>query len=310
MTDQGASNRERPDESAAEITKTEAEAGAGTTVAGRPPSRRRPWRRWRVATLLIVLGLAAVYWYRGFLINPADVQFFGAAPRDMLGGFFAEAGSGDLDGDGIDELILSADQFETGAGAVYIYRGGRELGSTEDLASSKPDLTIDGPPGHKWFGQGFKVADLDGDGFGDLLVSSQRHAINRDDLPNGALYIFRGGPDFFSKPVRDAASAEHAILGSSTDADYRIDLAFDAGDVNADGRADLIIGHNSSTRPGGRARGRARVLAGQRGAYDPAGRVFILFGPETWPERLTLSRSTIDVEILGKPRRKERRTRG
>lgn len=98
--------------------------------------------------------------------------------------------TGDITGDGIADIVVGADQEDhvgqTHAGAVYVVRGGPHLGTTqivtlEDLASSALAgnlARIDAPSGqaHLHFGSTCQVADLDGNGRGEVLVAA---ALNR-----------------------------------------------------------------------------------------------------------------------------------
>ncbi len=141
-------------------------------------------------------------------VDSADLVFYGAAEDDLMGEFFAQTGVGDFDGDGLEDLILSTDQLHNGNGSVYIFRGGRELNSPIDLASVNADVTITGPWEGAAFGEGWSVADWDGDGYDDLFVLATVTEIPQDDQPVGGIYIFKGGREFFSQRSLAAASAD------------------------------------------------------------------------------------------------------
>jgi hypothetical protein len=119
----------------------------------------------------------------------------------------------DVNGDGPPDLVVGSGG--TGAiPAVYIYLG------TASGFEDAPTTTLKLPDSNF----GFAVAsagDVDGDGFGDLLVQGDNVA-----------YVYRGGPTGVEEPP-------WATLAPS--APYLSTVAA-AGDVNGDGFGDLIVG--------------------------------------------------------------------
>jgi hypothetical protein len=84
---------------------------------------------------------------------------------------------GDVDGDGFADVVAAAPQFEDPllaydwadrAGAVFVYRGSAD-GPTRQpvLAFSRDDAV--------GFGDAVAVGDVNGDGYGDVLVGDTRH---------------------------------------------------------------------------------------------------------------------------------------
>lgn len=125
----------------------------------------------------------------------------------------AGIGLGDLDADGFDEIGISG-------GGIGVVRGSAEL-------TESPDVVIDcgslaGPAG-----------DVDGDGFADVLASS-----------SGAAYLFRGGTAIGDRTCDDAAGV---YLGGAAVPDAGATVA-GAGDVNADGFGDVVVGTVASGR--------------------------------------------------------------
>ncbi len=112
-----------------------------------------------------------------------DVIIYGATAGDKLtdeDGFYAAIEMGDLNGDGIDDLILGASRADgpaearNVAGEAYVIFGSSSLPATIDLASSDEDVTIYGATEGDLMTQGgvLTVGDLDGDGFGDLILGA------------------------------------------------------------------------------------------------------------------------------------------
>ncbi|MDM7917170.1 MAG: FG-GAP-like repeat-containing protein, partial [Candidatus Eisenbacteria bacterium] len=115
--------------------------------------------------------------------------------------------AGDLDGDGYDELLVSApgSLYENaGPGRVFVFRGG------PSGLSGSPDLVLEGEQDGSLFGHGLAWAgDVDGDGYGDVVVGAPRHG--SVDAPSGRLLLYREDPDALLHPaplVADGAPGE------------------------------------------------------------------------------------------------------
>ncbi len=165
-----------------------------------------------------------------------------SSPRDTSWGVFP-----DFDGDGFADLIVRP----LVAFATEIYPGS-PTGITED---HRIEVVIPEP---NIVGIATAIGDVDGDGFGDLVIA-------RGGLypsTKGVVYIYRGGPIGVdpSKPsyTLDAPSDPDGI-------DFGVWVA-SAGDLNGDGYADLIVdAPNEST------------------ASTDEGRVYIYFGGPSGP---------------------------
>ena len=90
------------------------------------------------------------------------------------------------------------------------------------------------------------VADLNGDGIGDLVVGAiyaRRGLITK----GGRVYGFNG-PYTDWAPVTDAKSAPVQVFGSATK--DHLGRASQATDLNGDGKAELFIGSGFVNQPG------------------------------------------------------------
>ncbi|OGQ90158.1 MAG: hypothetical protein A2289_19860 [Deltaproteobacteria bacterium RIFOXYA12_FULL_58_15] len=133
------------------------------------------------------------------------------------------ATAGDLNGDGFADIIIGEPTFNTGQGRVVVFYGSasglRDTGDWEYLS----DMIAEG------FGTSTAYAgDVNGDGFGDIVVG----APSLNGPTEAKAYLFYGGPN--------SPQLAHA-WSDAPEAGFGISVA-SAGDVNADGFADVIVG--------------------------------------------------------------------
>jgi hypothetical protein len=130
--------------------------------------------------------------------------------------------SGDLDGDGRDDLVVGARRFHIDArnsrGAAYVLTAIPASGSLADAAGKVVGEAYDDGTGTHLAG----VGDVDGDGKPDL-------AVGRDD---GNVYLFSGAPSG-EVPI----SAANAVITGIPDP-----IVASGGDPDGDGIDDLLVG--------------------------------------------------------------------
>jgi hypothetical protein len=161
--------------------------------------------------------------------NPADWTIESHQARAGLGW---EAGTaGDVNGDGYDDVIVSAPYFtngEAGEGRAYVYEGG------PSGLRARPAWTVDGNQVGANLGRSVGGAgDVNGDGYDDVVVATPLYDDGETD--SGRAFLYLGSP---SGPAPDPSwtaggNQLYEGLGNS---------AAGAGDVNGDGFDDLIVG--------------------------------------------------------------------
>ena len=183
---------------------------------------------------------------------------------------YALCAAGDVTGDGVLDILVGApyqDSAATGAGAAYIVAG-PVTGDVSLADALRLDGVAVGDAAGWSLGAG---ADLDGDGYTDLLVGAYRA-----DASSGET----GGAYLLSGPLTagGSLSAGLALMGESVGdvAGWQVALG---GDVDQDGQADLLI---------------AAPEAASR-----AGRVYLLAGPVTTSMRLWGAALTLEGESAG-----------
>lgn len=181
----------------------------------------------------------------------ADLSNMGAGAADVI--IDGEAGGdqlryltrGDVNGDGIWDVVSTAVGYDTNAGRVYVsYGGSLASGSAADA-----DVILTGETGKTGFGGFVRLGDVNGDGVNDILVSSTTY-----DTNTGRVYGFYGGTDLASA---GAADADFIFTGENTNNNL---VCRFVGDVNGDGVGDAIL--SASGYPNGNNQGRVYAFFG------------------------------------------------
>ncbi len=177
----------------------------------------------------------------------------GEAPHDRAGSVMA--GVGDVNGDGYDDLLIGVSN-EGAAGAAYLIYG--PAPGTLVLADADVTLVGEGEGDRA----GYAVAgggDINGDGFDDFVIGA-----DLEDTAGGgagAVYVVYGPPPNGVLSLADAgAKLTGEYWGNGAGAAVAV-----AGDINADGYADLLVGAPRKDRGDG--------------FYYSAGTAYLLYGP-------------------------------
>ncbi len=166
----------------------------------------------------------------------ADAKLMGCATGD---GAAIPAVAGDVDGDGLDDVLVGAwgrDDAGTAAGAAYLCYG--PIWSTAELSVADATLLGESPLDMA----GWAVAgagDADGDGLDDFMVGALGH--DGGGVDAGAAYLF------LSQVYGSASLADaDAKLSGSTVGEGAGNALASAGDLDDDGRSELLVGASSS----------------------------------------------------------------
>jgi len=180
---------------------------------------------------------AHVYYGSASGIVPASAQKILAS--DNGSGFgLAVAGGGDLNGDGYDDIAVGAawdDDNGDRSGSVYVYYGS----ASGIVPASEQKIVASDGSARDEYGRDVSVAgDLNADGYDDLVVGGW---FRRDDHI-GRAYVYYGSASGI------AAASEQRLLASDGTAGNHYGYGVSgAGDIDADGYGDLVVGAPGST---------------------------------------------------------------
>ncbi len=168
----------------------------------------------------------------------------GADRRDGLGFFVA---AGDINGDGIDDAVIGARDADgvgnqrNNAGEVHVLFGSPDLPESIDLAAGSLDVTVYGAGARDSLGFTVATGDLHGDGVHDILVGAPVADSCRDTRADGGeVYAVAGGPSLRGDIDLAQGAFERALFGEEAGDELGFSLA--AGDIDGDGRDDIIAG--------------------------------------------------------------------
>lgn len=171
------------------------------------------------------------YLYYGSAAGPSTSAGWtatGEGAYQSFGGVVA--GAGDVNGDGYDDVVVSAYRYSSGTsyylGRAYVYHG-----SSGGLATT-PAWTATGSVAYDYLGSSVAGAgDVNGDGYGDVAVG----APYAGSVDVGRAYVYHGSAAGLSSAAAWTATGVTAHGGLGTG-------VAGAGDVNGDGYDDLIVG--------------------------------------------------------------------
>lgn len=153
---------------------------------------------------------------------------------------------GDLNRDGYDDLVISAHNYSDAekrvGGKVFIYMGKPDFDGKTDFSGVLQDPPIGITGVAREFGTEAQIADVNGDGYPDLIVGSSRNYLNRPGEMWKRLHIYRGGPNFTFESISPSQLIESRRFDFGDIAKWHLDNS-SIIDVNDDGLADVFVTH-------------------------------------------------------------------
>jgi len=199
----------------------------------------------RSATVLGMPAVGAAFVYSGATGTMIHI-FTGTYVGELFGQTVSAAG--DVNNDGYADLLVASHQASPGgvpaAGAAYVYSG----------ATGALLYSWQGTTDNEWLGDGLGAAgDVDGDGFDDVMIGASRvdQGFNSDV---GAAYVYSGATGALLYQWQGQIAAEN--LGKVSG----------AGDINADGYDDMLVGSPRASNGAANQAGSVYLYSGLDGA--------------------------------------------
>ena len=170
--------------------------------------------------------------------DPADettVAAFGAVAGDNFGRALA---AGDFNADGVVDLAVGAPGARESAGAVYVLFGSAEFGEADIDTLGETDGVAEyrGEHAGDFAGLALAAADLAGPGESLIVGALLAEEPGEDRTDTGAVYVV---DEPMPAPPTSLSDAESVVYGS--DSGDHLGEALASGDVNGDGRGDVVL---------------------------------------------------------------------
>lgn len=239
-----------------------------------------------VAATFSLAGLTCVHAQTLNLVQ--DVTIYGNLRFDKLGQIMAPIG--DFNKDGFDDFAVAApgdlNNGTTRPGEVFVIFGAPTLPSTifrSDLNGSRGFLVV-GADNGDFTGSALAGADLNNDGFDDLIIGSVFADIPQQSVFNtgvnaGEIAVIYGKatmPAQFNLSTlapSNNPNGNNGFLIQGETTNLNVGFSVEVADVNNDGKKDLIFGCGNGAKP-----------ANEPPLGRLAGNVYILFGRNTTPK--------------------------
>jgi uncharacterized protein (TIGR03437 family) len=236
--------------------------------------------------------------------EPNELTIFGAngpVPRNTLDAgeaLGASLATGDLNGDGVVDLVVGAPAANHGTqdagkdtGAVYVFFGKTTLGGSLDLAQQKPDVTLYGERSYDAFGASVAIADISGDGKADLIVGAP-FADTASQRECGKVYAVFGPFPPVGLDVEKAAVINRlaGLIINGAQANDKLGTTVAVGPIRSKtGPADLLAG-----APGADARSNSSDVS-----FTDNGAVYLFAGGPTLVGERDLAKNPANFALIG-----------
>ncbi len=193
--------------------------------------------------VLYIGGYVHIFRGEGLISGTSADADFRLGAEDGGDEFGTSITCGQINGDEFEDLVVGApftDTLGSSTGRTYVFFGSSNFGSSD---ASLADVIYSGQPSNSGFGVGVAAADVNDDGFDDVLVGAPRSSFGAQR--NGRVFVFFGS----EQPVDELSHFSDVIYtGEGIDGE-RFGTAIEVLDCDGDGIADLMssaVGHNQS----------------------------------------------------------------
>ncbi|SDH39378.1 FG-GAP repeat-containing protein [Dyadobacter soli] len=174
-------------------------------------------------------GAAFLYYGSANGLNPVPTVFESNQAHAEMG--YSVSSAGDINADGFSDIALGAPFYDKGQpneGVVFIH-----FGSPKGIKPN-PAVTLEGNQFEAHFGSSVALAgDINGDSYSDLIVGATE--FDQGQLNEGAAFVYPGSANGIDPNKVTVLQMNQSISGMGTS-------VAGAGDVNADGFSDVLVG--------------------------------------------------------------------
>ncbi len=239
--------------------------------------------------LLLVISLLSFFCYlfgeKQFDLNQWQGNY-SIQGKNAFDQFGYEISAGDINGDGIDDIIISSPSSDplgrNSAGEVYIFWGDiqTEQSNYLNLNSDSADITIYGAQSGDKLGYSLTVGSINGDNYADFAISAP-YSDDGSTLQVGKVYLFYGSQNLPAIIDLSTYSANHLFVGESAN-DF-LGQSLLMSDLNNDNEDEVIIG---------------TPHADQEQLLN-CGKVYLIWSQETYSSTVNLSQANNVTFIPG-----------
>ncbi len=208
----------------------------------------------------------------------------GVLPDENLG-LGSGSGFGDINGDGLDDIILGASYSDSNgerAGTVHVIFGKSDWSTSATIETSllngNNGFTLIGETGSGAGSAAFSQGDINKDGIDDLFIAAP--AAGHNGTNSGSVFVVFGKADWSQTPLFELSGLD-GTNGFRVDGSAAYDWLYHAvlEELNGDTFPELVVGTNS-------------LLSRNR-----QGGVYVIYGRADWSATPNISVSTISGSV-------------
>ena len=161
--------------------------------------------------------------------------------------FGSSVATGDINADGYDDLVVGAPGEGIGkrndAGLIHVFYGSETgLTTTNDKGYSQNTPGVNGgsEPGDL-FGESVAIGDVNGDGFGDVIIGAPGEGIGKRNNA-GIIHVLFGSENGLTTENDIHYHQNTPGVAGGAEAGDRFGQSVAVGDINSDGTDDIVVG--------------------------------------------------------------------